>query len=110
MNDQVLMREVHCGAHLQKKMEPPRDGKLLIADVLCDRQSQDVFHDEVRQAVIGRSGIEEPRDVTVIEARQNSALGLEATESLDSVGGAFEEIDRDFLLELSVDAFRQVDR
>ena len=54
------------------QVEPP-----LVA-VLIERLALDVLHDEVWLAIVRLACIDQPRDVRMIEARENLPLGAEA--------------------------------
>ena len=70
----------------------------------------DVLHDEIREAVIGRTGIEERGDVWMIEARQNLPFAAKALKDGVAVTAAFDELDRDLFAELLVRALGQIHR
>jgi hypothetical protein len=77
---------------------------------LVDGQPLDVLHDEVGQAVVGRSAVHQARDVGVVERGENLPLLPEAPEDEVCVHPALDELDGDALLELVVGANREVDR
>src|SRR5258708_4499982 len=56
-----------------------------------------IFHDEIGQAFIGCSAIDEPRDVGMIELRQDLPLIAKATENSLGIESATDELDCDFL-------------
>ena len=54
-----------------------RSSRLLVA-VLIERLALDVLHDQISLAVVRLAGIHQPRDVRMIQARENLPLGAEA--------------------------------
>src|SRR2546421_910026 len=106
MDHPLLMREFDGLADFEEESQPLSHGKFLLAHVACDRNTIDVFHHKVGQAIISRSGVEQPSDVRMIEARKNPALSVEAAQDLIRVCAPFQKLDRNFLLELSVGPFR----
>jgi hypothetical protein len=63
-----------------------------------DRLAPDVFHDEVGHSVGRGAGIEQARDVWVVEGRENAALGLEAPQDGVRVHTALDHLDGDVFL------------
>ena len=110
MDDGTAVRVGDRGAHLAKELQPPGDVERVLVAILVDRQPLDVLHDEVRQAVLGRAAVEQPRDVRVIEASEDLALVAEAAQHRLRIHAALDELDRDLFLVLAVGAPREIDR
>ena len=74
------MRVLHGGAHLAEQTQPlarcrgvAGRSTSVIGDAL------DVLHDEVRQASVGdHAAVEQPRDVGVVQRREDLPLGDES--------------------------------
>ncbi len=75
-----------------------------------DRFARDVLHDEIRKPVGRRTGIEQARDVGMIESRQNATLGVKPAQNFICVRAALENLDRHFALEGTVGPLGQVNR
>ncbi len=75
-----------------------------------ERFARHVLHDEVRLARLVDTAVEEARDVRVLERRQHLPLDAEAPLQIGVGDGAPDDLDRDLLLELAVDALGEVDR
>src|SRR6185503_6390110 len=69
----------------------------------------DVLHDEVRLARRGRSAVEEPCDVRMVQRRRDLALATEASERDFVRQAAGDELYRDPPLKLVVGAPREID-
>ena len=72
-----------------------------------DRLAVDVLHDDVRRAVRGRAAVEQPRDVRMVERREDLALELQPALDVARQQPAPHQLDRDLLLELLVGALRE---
>ena len=97
MDDEVLVRVGHGCADFAEQIEPLLVCELMAVAIGRKRLALDVFHDEVGQAVVGRAAIDQPRDVRMIELRQNLALVAEAAQDVVRIEPALDELDRDFL-------------
>ncbi len=69
----------------------------------------DVLHHEIGQAFFGAAGIEQARDVRMIERREDLRLDLEALQQGLRAVALPQHLDRDFLLILIVVANALVD-
>lgn len=108
MNDEMLMRVLHGGADLPKKLQAFAHVELLLLAILIQRQPFDVFHHEVRSPVFGCAAVEQTRDVRMVQIGQNLPFVLEAALQFFAAGA--HQLDGDLLLELIVSAFGQPDR
>ena len=77
---------------------------------LVDRLTVDQFDDDVGEAVLGGSAVEEPRDVGMLEGGQHLALGAETPQGFGRRPATADELDRHLLAERVVGPFRQVHR
>ncbi len=77
MNDQILMCGVYRRADAAKQREALADRELVPFAILVDRQAVDVFHDQVRDAIVSGAAVQQPGDVAVVESRQDLTFGLE---------------------------------
>ena len=104
MDDQVLVRAVHRRAHDLEQPQPLLDAERARIAIDVDRLAVDILHDDVRRAVGGRAAVEQPRDVRMIERRQDLAFELQPALHLARQQPAPHQLDRDLLLELLVGA------
>ena len=110
MHDQVLVRVLHGVADLAEETQALLDRELLLLAPVGDRHALDVLQDEVRHALLGRAAVEQPRDVGVLEVREDLPLVPEARDRGAALQLELERLDRDLLVELVVVADGQVDR
>ncbi len=94
VNNAFLMGVLDSLANGQKKSQPLFQAELVRVAVGGDGLATDQFHDEVRAAIVGRAGIENPGDVGVVHQRQGVALGLEAGQDLLRVHARLEDFHR----------------
>src|SRR5215813_3368476 len=62
----IFVRVMRGGADQSKEPESFRNGQPPRVAVAMNRQTFDVLHHEIRQAVVGRSAVEQSRDIGVI--------------------------------------------
>ena len=109
VDDETLVRVLDRVTDAAEEREPFAHGQPLRRAVDVDRFALDVLHDDVRHAGLRRSGIEQARDVRVIERRENAPL-LEKPSQRDRIDEiAGNHLDRDELLEPIVVARPQID-
>jgi hypothetical protein len=60
--------------------------------------------DSIGQPVVRGAAVEQTGDVRVIERREDPALGAKSLQHLRGIHAALDHLDRDVLLELTVDA------
>ena len=102
MDHHLPMRELDGRADRQE--QPQQLGRLevLPGAKLIDGLPLDELHDVVRESVVGRAAVEQPRDVGVIEARQDLPLIAEPAQNEIGVHAALDDLDRHLLLEMIV--------
>ena len=103
------MRVAYCGANNAKQLEPLLHGQAMFVDILRDRFAVHVVHDEVRQPIVGRAGIQEPSNIGMVEPRQDFAFALETPQDFVGIGATLQHFDRDLLLKGTVCALGEVD-
>ena len=109
MHDEVAVRRRDRVAAVLQELEARLDGETPRPAVLRDRLALDELHHEVRPPVLGRAAVEEPRDVRVLEAREDAPLAGEAREDFVRRHAASQELDRDALVEEAVGALGEED-
>src|SRR2546429_5251346 len=107
MNNQIPMSKLHRGADLQKQLQPLTRRQPFRDCKSSNRCADNVVHDEVRQTIVGRACIEQPRDIWVIEPRQDLAFRSEAAQDLSRVGASIQYLDRNLFLKLTISALCQ---
>ena len=76
MHDQLLVRVGDGGADAVEQPETLVNRQT--ARVVVDRFAIDILQGEVRHAILTDAGIEEPRDVGMVESRQDASLAQES--------------------------------
>src|SRR5882724_13573102 len=107
MNNQIPMRNFHRGADLQKQLQSLTRRQPLGDCKPGHRCADNVVHDEVRQTIVGRACIEQPRDIWMIEFGQDLAFRSETAQDLSRVGASTQYLDRDLFLKLTISALCQ---
>ena len=104
------MGERHRRAHLEEKPQPARDVGTLAVAVGHQALTLDEFHDQVG-SLVERSGIEQPRDVRMLQPGQDGALAREAPQQLGRAHRSHDgqHLHRHALLVEAVGADRRVD-
>jgi hypothetical protein len=110
MDDEVVMGELHRLAHAEEQTEAIGHGELACAAVLVDADAIDVFHDQIGQPFFGRTAVEQPRDLRVLELGQDLALAAESAEQILVAQWRGDDLDRHLLVELVVGACREIHR
>ncbi len=85
-----------------RRPQPLVDREIAGPAVVGDRLAFDELHDEVRPPVLGRAAVEKPRDVRMLEPREDPPLAREALEDLVRGHARAQELDGDALLEEAV--------
>src|SRR5262249_31671977 len=80
VDDQILMRELNCGADLPEELQPFLNRKLAGFAVIAERLARDELHHEVRPPFGGRPAVEQTRYVRMIERSQYLPLAPEAAQ------------------------------
>ena len=78
--------------------------------ILNNRRALDILHDEVRQIAGGRTAVQQPRDVRMIEIGENLTLVTKTLHHEISVHAALDEFYRHPFSELLVGALGEIDR
>ena len=99
----------HRAAGLVEQLEARRDRQPAPIAVLGERRATHELHREIGPAVLGDAAVEQPRDVGVLEARQDLALAHEALAHRVRADAAPDQLERHLLLERAVGAFGEVD-
>ncbi len=102
------MGVVYGDAHLDEEREAFADIQPSGIAVPIDRQSVDVFHDQIGPPVVRGASVVEPGDVGMLESGQDLAFMAETAEDVIGVHAALDQLEGDPLLELSVGAFGMV--
>ena len=108
MNDKVLMRVGDRRADLAEERQALGRGQRVRVAVGVDRFAVHVLHDEVGQAVVGRSAVDQARDVRMIELRQDLPFVAKTAEDVVGIEPAPNELDRNFLAIFVVGSRRQI--
>ncbi len=109
VHDLVLVRELHRRADVEKDAQAAFEPDFVLAAVLEQRQTLDVFHREIRIAVGGDAAVDEMSDVRVVQTRENLPLAQEAAMHRFRIEPGADELERDALLELAVVALGEPD-
>ncbi len=102
MDDQALVSELHRVARSQEDGEPLVDPELMFVAVVEERRAGDMLHDQVRAAVRCGASVDQPRDVGVIEHREDLPLGAESLQDLFRAHAGLDQLDRDLFGEALV--------
>ena len=109
MDDQVLVGVLHRGTDIEENLEALLRGEVAGSAPFEQGRSLHVLHDEIGLPVGRRSPVEQPRDVRMIEARDDLPLGSEAAIHLIARDADSRQLDRDSLLEVLVGPPGEVD-
>src|ERR1039458_8011344 len=94
MNDPFLMGVLDGPANLNEQFQALTGGKSLFITVVRDFDTTHQFHDEVRSASVGCSGIQHLGDIRMIHQRQGLAFGLETRDHLLGIHAQFDDLER----------------
>ena len=108
MHDQVLVRVVDGRAHGADQRDAFFGRESPAVAVGVDRLAVDVLHDEVGRAVRRAPAVEQPRDVRVLQRRQDLPLHAQPALHLAREHAAADQLDRDLLLVLLVGALGEI--
>ena len=110
VNDQVLMRILHCIANLYEQLDALVDRQKVAVAILVDARPADVLHDEVGRAVVVLAAVQQAGNVAMVEVGQDLPLAPEAFAEPLAEPGTADDLDRDPLFVGLVVASRQVNR
>ena len=82
MHHQVPVRVMHGVAHVAEESETLLDREPVRIAVAVHRDAVHVLHHEIRQPRFGDAGVEETRDVRVVEATEDAPLQQEPAQVL----------------------------
>ena len=109
VDHRVLVGELDRAADLAEEPQPRGDIQPTAVAILVDPLAVDVLHHEVRPAVLGRPGVEQPGDVGMLAERGLDVdLGVEPSHDRVAVHPALDQLDGDLLPEV-LDPGGQVD-
>ena len=91
VHQQHAVRIGHGVGQLEKDAKPLRQRQP--ATGVVDRPTLDQFHHEIGQAIGRQTGVEQPRDVRVVERGQRLLLDRKALQHPDAVHAALEDLD-----------------
>ncbi len=95
MDDAFLVRVLNRLAHLDEQLEPLPCGEIVLVAIRGDAHSAHQLHHKVGPAGVGRSGVQDFRDVWVVHHRERLALGLEARDYALRVHAQLDHFQRD---------------
>lgn len=104
------MRILHRAQHLSKKHEALIDAKVVVIAVLGDGRAFDVLEGEIGLPVFGKAGVEQLRDVRVIQTREDLALAGHALAHRSSHQHRMDELQRDPSREEPIDPLGEPNR
>ncbi len=108
MQHQAAMGVVHRAADLDEEIDATLQRKLVRLAVDVQGLSGDILHHEVRPPILERTAFVHPRDVGVLQAREDLSLPSEALHQLGAMETRSQHFDRDFTGELLVVSKSQV--
>src|SRR5437773_4646970 len=110
MNNRITVRRFHRRADFEKKIKSLGEPDCFLFNKASNGNPVDVLHHKVRPAVIHRPRVHESRNIRMIEASQDLALGAEPTNNIFGRSATIQYFDRYLLLEISIRACCQIDR
>jgi hypothetical protein len=102
MNDEILVRVMHCGANRLKQPQPSRYIEAIRVAEGVDGDAIDVLHDNVSCSIRERPAIQQVRDVWMIQLRENLALDLKARVDRAAGRAAAHHFDGHLLFEFGI--------
>ncbi len=98
MHHQVAMCVLHRGAYLDEQFEPfPNEQGAAVA-VRVDGFAVDVFHHQVRRAVLEIAAVDQARDRWMIESGENVPLAVQPAAQSGMQRRVLQNLDGDGLL------------
>ena len=108
MNDQIRVRILNRRAHVLEQVQTRFDRQTFVVAVARDGPAVDELHREERQPVVGDTAVEQSRDVGMLQARQDAALGAETRQNGIRVHSMLDDFEGDALLELPIGTLGQI--
>ena len=105
----MAVRVAHRGQHALKQPDPCLDAELQPIAIRIDRLALDVLEHEVRLRLVDDPGVDEARDIGMIQPAEHSPLAAEALFPGSAEPVCVEKFDRDRTLESSVGPARSPD-
>ena len=81
MNHQMLMCVLHGRAELAEQIQPRGERQIVARAIFIERQSFHKLHRQIEAAVRGRSSVQEPGDIGMLQACQYLAFDPEALQN-----------------------------
>src|SRR5260370_42535685 len=97
MNHHMLVSIVYGHADRPKNLQPRLEAWLLFRAPDVQGFAIDVLHDEIRKPLRSRAAIEQPRDILMLELRQDLPLQPKARDDLLRVISPADQFDGDLL-------------
>ena len=104
MHQQIAVGVGDGVGKLQKQVQARLDGQA--AHGFVDGHTRNKFHDEIGQAVVAGTGVEQARDVRMAQAREGLTLLRKTPQHRRAVHAAFEQFDGGAAFEAAVGAAR----
>ncbi len=108
MHDQVLVGVLDGVADVEEELQPLAHAELLTIAIAIERFAVHVLHHEVGIAFLGFAGVEQARDVRVVQAGEDLPLGAEAQTELALHRAAVDDLDCDLRGVLTIGALAEV--
>ncbi len=109
MHDQVLVCVAHGCADFPEEAQTLANRQLTRLAVHIDGLSRDQLHHHIRQSILRCRAVYQPRDIGMIQVREDLTLGPEALHDEFGVESAAHELDRNFLFIVRVRTARSID-
>ena len=108
VDDEVLMGVLDGRAHLAEQHEPWLERERPRLAVGVEGNALDALHHDVGHAILGGPAVQQPRDVGMIQGRQDAPLLEEPLHQRAARRSAAHDLDRHLLLEGGIGALREV--
>jgi len=109
MHHQVPVGEVDRVADGEEEPDAALEVQGAPLGVVVQRDAFHVLHDDVRHALRGGPTVQDPRDVGMLQARQDPPFPSEALHPFRTEQGTGQDLDRHRLLEVPIHPLRPVD-
>ena len=108
MNDEILVRVMHCGTNRLKQLETSRDIQTIRVAIGVNGDAIDVLHDYVGGSVRQGAAVQEMRDVGMIQLRKDLTLDFQTRLNSSRQRAAVNHLDGHLLFELGVGSLGKV--
>ncbi|MBA8887615.1 hypothetical protein FHW12_001829 [Dokdonella fugitiva] len=109
MHDELCVCVLDGGTDVEEEREAGAQRQRTLVAMARDRRAFDVLHREIRGAVLCGAGVDEARDVRVLQRGEQAVLAREARRGVGAETCARDEFERDPLRDRIVVAFGEVD-